>query len=188
MYHLPDSLKTDKDSTEFIVQPVHVDTLYASLNKLERRKAISQAINFARSNKSLTASNMGTTEWKLSRLKRYQNEIHRKYSISVLCLILFFIGAPLGAIIRKGGLGMPVIASVGLFLIYYVLSMVGEKFSREGMVPPIIGMWLSTLILAPVSVWLTQKAVKDSVILNIDTYFTWFKKLRLRIKNRSQAS
>ncbi len=188
VYDLPDSLKTDKDSTAFIIQPVHVDTLYGSLNKLERRKAISQAINFARSNKSITTSNMGTAEWKVSRLKRYQNEIHRKYSISVLCLIFFFIGAPLGAIIRKGGLGMPVIASVGLFLIYYVLSMVGEKFSREGMVPPFVGMWLSTLILAPVSVWLTQKAVKDSVILNIETYFTWFKKLRLRIKNRSKAS
>jgi len=186
--YLPDSLKTDKDSVEFIVQPVNVDTLYASLNKLERRKAISQALNFARSNKSITASNMGTAGWKVSRLKRYQNEIHRKYSISVLCLIFFFIGAPLGAIIRKGGLGMPVIASVGLFLIYYVLSMVGEKFSREGMVPPFVGMWLSTLILAPVSVWLTQKAVKDSVILNIETYFTWFKKLRLRIKNRSKVS
>lgn len=185
---VPDSLKAEWDTTVVIIQEVHVDTLYASLNKLERRKAISQAINFARSNKSITTSNVGTTEWKIARLKRYQNEIHRKYSISVLCLIFFFIGAPLGAIIRKGGLGMPVIASVGLFLIYYVISMIGEKFSREGMVPPFFGMWLSTLILAPVSVWLTQKAVKDSVILNIDTYFTWFKKLRLRIKNRNQAS
>ncbi|MDX2430948.1 MAG: LptF/LptG family permease [Bacteroides sp.] len=184
---IPDSLKVERDTSVVIIQEVHVDTLYASLNKLERRKAISQAINFARSNKSITTSNVGTTEWKIARLKRYQNEIHRKYSISVLCLIFFFIGAPLGAIIRKGGLGMPVIASVGLFLIYYVISMVGEKFSREGMVPPFFGMWLSTLILAPVSVWLTQKAVKDSVILNIDTYFTWFKKLRLRIKNRHQS-
>ena len=110
-----DSLQNEDGEKELRVQPVHVDSLYASLNKLERRKAISQAINFARSNKSITTSNVGTAEWKISRLKRYQNEIHRKYSISVLCLIFFFIGAPLGAIIRKGGLGMPVIASVGLF-------------------------------------------------------------------------
>ncbi len=74
---------------------------------------------------------MGTAEWKIARLKRYQNEIHRKYSISVLCLIFFFIGAPLGAIIRKGGLGMPVIASVGLFLIYYVISMMGRNFPER---------------------------------------------------------
>jgi len=185
---IPDSLKTERDSGVVVIQSVHVDSIFASLNKLERRKAISQAINFARSNKSITASNVGTAAWKVSRLKRYQNEIHRKYSISVLCLIFFFIGAPLGAIIRKGGLGMPVIASVGLFLIYYVISMMGEKFSREGMVPPFVGMWLSTIILTPVSVWLTQKAVKDSVILNIETYFTWFKKLRLRLKNKLQAS
>ena len=66
--------------------------------------------------------------------------------------------------------------------------MIGEKFSREGIVPPFVGMWISTIILAPVSIWLTQKAVKDSVILNIDTYFTWFKKLRLRFKNRLQSS
>ena len=185
---IPDSLKTETDSTNLVIQPVHVDTLYSSLNKLERRKAITQAINFARSNKSIVTSNVGTAEWKLGRLKRYQNEIHRKYSISVLCLIFFFIGAPLGAIIRKGGLGMPVIASVGLFLIYYVISMMGEKFSREGLVPPFLGMWLSTLILAPVSIWLTQKAVRDSVILNIETYFTWFKKLKLRLKNRPASS
>jgi len=186
--YVPDSLKIEKDTGDFRIQQVHVDTLYASLNKLERRKAISQAINFARSNKSIVTSNMGTAEWKTSRLKRYQNEIHRKYAFSVLCLIFFFIGAPLGAIIRKGGLGMPVIASVGLFLIYYVISMMGEKFSREGMVPPYIGMWLSTFLLAPLSFWLTQKAVKDSVILNIETYFIWFKKLKERFKKESPSS
>ena len=185
---IPDSLETDKKAGVLKIQPVCVDTLLACLNKLERRKAITQAINFARSNKSITTSNVGTTEWKVERLRRYQNEIHRKYAYSILCLIFFFIGAPLGAIIRKGGLGMPVIVSVLLFLTYYVISMVGEKFSREGMVPPSIGMWISTFILAPVSIWLTQKAVKDSVILNIDTYFTWFKKLRLRMKNRVQSS
>ncbi len=185
---IPDSLETVQEAGDFKIQPVFVDTLYASLNKLERRKAISQAINFARSNKSITTSNVGTAEWKVARLRRYQNEIHRKYSYSILCLIFFFIGAPLGAIIRKGGLGMPVIISVLLFLIYYVISMVGEKFSREGMVPPSIGMWISTFILVPVSIWLTQKAVKDSVILNIETYFTWYKKWRLRMKNRLQTS
>jgi lipopolysaccharide export system permease protein len=184
---VPDSLGTVKEAGAIKIQPVFVDTLFASLNKLERRKAISQAINFARSNKSITTSNVGTAEWKVSRLRRYQNEIHRKYAYSILCLIFFFIGAPLGAIIRKGGLGMPVIVSVLLFLVYYVISMVGEKFSREGMVPPSIGMWISTFILAPVSIWLTQKAVKDSVILNIETYFTWFKKWRLRLKNRLQS-
>jgi len=177
-----------EDSTEFIIQAVHVDSAYAQLNKLERRRAITQALNFARSNKSITTSNVGTTEWKLTRLRRYQNEIHRKFAFSALCIIFFFIGAPLGAIIRKGGLGMPVIVSVLFFLIYYVISMTGEKFSREGLVPPYIGMWISTIILVPVSIWLTQKAATDSVILNIETYFTWFKKLRLHLKSRGKSS
>jgi lipopolysaccharide export system permease protein len=131
---------------------------------------------------------VGTAEWKLSRLRRYQNEIHRKFAFSALCLIFFFIGAPLGAIIRKGGLGMPVIVSVLFFLIYYVISMTGEKFSREGLVPPFVGMWISTIVLVPVSIWLTQKAATDSVILNVETYFTWFKKLRQRFKNRAKSS
>jgi len=188
MVRPPDTLDAKPDTTAFITQPVHVDSAYAQLNKLERRRAISQAINYARSNKSLSTSNVGTSEWKATRLRRYQNEIHRKYSYSLLCLIFFFIGAPLGAIIRKGGLGMPVIASVLLFLIYYVISMTGEKFSREGILPPYIGMWISTFILVPVSIWLTNKAANDSVILNIETYFTWFKKMRLRIKNRLGSS
>lgn len=159
------------------IQKVHVDSAYAELNRLERRRAISQAINYARSNKSVTTSNVGTAEFRIGRLRRYQNEIHRKFTLSILCLIFFFIGAPMGAIIRKGGLGMPVIVSVLLFLVYYIISMMGEKFVRESMIPPFLGMWLSTIVLVPVSIWLTYKAANDSVIMHIETYFTWLKKL-----------
>jgi lipopolysaccharide export system permease protein len=83
---------------------------------------------------------------------------------------------------------MPVIISVLLFLVYYVISMIGEKFARESLLPPFAGMWISTIILVPVSIWLTYKAANDSVILNIDTYFTWFKKLSLRMKKRFRSS
>jgi lipopolysaccharide export system permease protein len=183
-----DTLREESPAAEIRIQPVNVDSAFAELNKLERRRAISQAINFARSNKSITTSNVGTADWKQARLRRYQIEIHRKYTYSLLCLIFFFIGAPLGAIIRKGGLGMPVIVSVLLFLIYYVISMIGEKFARESLIPPFAGMWISTFILVPVSVWLTYKAANDSVILNIETYFTWWKKLNLRVRKRSRES
>lgn len=186
-----DSIEVEKDSIvpvfvepEKIIIPLHVDTAFNSLTKAEQRKAISMAINFARSNKSLTSSNTGTSTWKVSKLRRYQNEIHRKYTLSFLCLVFFFIGAPLGAIIRKGGLGMPVIASVLLFLIYYVISITGEKFAREGILTPFGGMWISTFILVPVSIWLTSTAVRDSVILNVETYFTWFKKTGEWLKKR----
>ena len=72
---------------------------------------------------------------------------------------------------------MPVIVSVLLFMVYYVISMIGEKFVRESILQPYIGMWISTAILVPVSIWLTIKAANDSVILYIDTYFVWWKKL-----------
>jgi len=159
-----------------IVMQLHLDSAFSELNQLERRRAITYAINAARTNKSVITSNVGTSEWKWGRLRRYQIEIHRKFTLSILCLIFFFIGAPLGAIIRKGGLGMPVIVSVLLFIIYYIISMTGEKFVRESIIPPFMGMWISTVILVPVSIWLTIKAANDSVILNIETYFIWWKK------------
>jgi lipopolysaccharide export system permease protein len=172
---LPDSVKRQLAPEDMEVLALHVDTLFAQLNNLEQRRAITQAITYARSAKSVTKSNVGTNEWKISKLRRYQIEIQRKYTLSLLCLIFFFIGAPLGAIIRKGGLGMPVIVSVLLFLIYYVISMTGEKFVREDILPPFVGMWISTIILIPISILLTYKAANDSVIMNIETYFNWAK-------------
>jgi lipopolysaccharide export system permease protein len=177
---LTDSLKAIARKEGLEVKRVHVDSAFAQLNKLEQRRAITQAINFARSNKGLTTSHANSSDWKISKLRRYQIEIQRKYTYSLLCLIFFFIGAPLGAIIRKGGLGMPVIVSVLLFLIYYVISMTGEKFVRENILPPFAGMWISTFILVPMSIWLTYKAANDSVIMNVETYFLWAKKLYQR--------
>ena len=179
---LADSVKASMAPEDRDVLPLDVDTLYAQMNKLEQRRAITQAISFARSNKSITKSNTGTNEWKISKLRRYQIEIQRKYTLSLLCLIFFFIGAPLGAIIRKGGLGMPVIVSVLMFLIYYVISMTGEKFVREDILHPFVGMWISTAILIPISVLLTYKAANDSVIMNIETYFLWVKNFWQRVQ------
>jgi len=182
-----DTTVVEKDDTAKTVMQIHVDSAFAQLSKLEKRRAISLAINFARSNKSVTTSNVGTADWKVSRLRRYQIEIQRKFTLSILCLIFFFVGAPLGAIIRKGGLGMPVIVSVLIFLIYYVISMMGEKFVRESLLPPFAGMWISTFLLVPLSIWLTYKAANDSVIMNIETYFAWFKKLTRWVRKPSRA-
>jgi lipopolysaccharide export system permease protein len=181
-----DTLHPEELEKELQIASLHVDSAYAELNKLERRKALTQALNFARTNKSVTASNVGTEEFRIARLRRYQNEIHRKFTYSLLCLVFFFIGAPLGAIIRKGGLGIPVIVSVLLFLIYYIISITGEKFARESMVLPFLGMWLATFLTIPVSIWLTWKAANDSVIMNIETYFTWFSKLKIRVRQRTR--
>jgi lipopolysaccharide export system permease protein len=103
-------------------------------------------------------------------LNRYSMERHRKYTLSLAVIIFFFIGAPLGAIIRKGGLGMPVVVSILLFIAYYVVSMTGEKSAREDVWGMITGMWFSTLIFLPVGVWLTYKAANDATLMSADTY------------------
>jgi lipopolysaccharide export system permease protein len=110
-------------------------------------------------------------------MRRHHTEMHQKFTLSFACLIFFFIGAPLGAIIRKGGLGMPVVISVLLFIFYYIINNIGLKMASNGMWLPWQGMWLSSAVLLPLGCFLTYKAANDSVILDADTYVDWFKKL-----------
>jgi len=123
-------------------------------------------------------------------LNKYEMEQHRKFTLSVAVLIFFFIGAPLGAIIRKGGLGMPVVVSILLFIAYYIVSMTGEKSAREDVWNMFNGMWFSTFIFLPVGVWLSYKAATDSAIMSAETYTKIFNKLGLgkliRKKNRKK--
>jgi lipopolysaccharide export system permease protein len=109
-------------------------------------------------------------------MRRHHTEMHKKFTLSFACLIFFFIGAPLGAIIRKGGLGMPIVISVFLFIFYYIIDNIGFKMASNGKWTPWEGMWLSSAVLLPLGVFLTYKAVNDSVILNADTYIDGFKK------------
>jgi len=117
-------------------------------------------------------------------MRRHITEWHKKFTLSCACLVFFFIGAPLGAIIRKGGLGVPVIISVLLFIFYYIVDNIGFKMARDGVWPAWQGMWLSSAVLAPMGVFLTYKAVNDSVIMNADTYLNAFKKLLGRRSGR----
>ena len=114
-------------------------------------------------------------------------EWHRKYSISLACLILFFIGAPLGAIIRKGGLGMPLVVAIVFFLIFHLLSLFGEKFVKQDILSPIIGMWLAIIVLAPAGIFLTYKAMNDSQLFNKDFYTRQMKKLKAIFKKNNQS-
>lgn len=110
-------------------------------------------------------------------MRRHHTEMHRKFTLSFACLIFFFIGAPLGAIIRKGGLGMPVVISIFLFIFYYIIDNIGFKMASNGMWPPWQGMWLSSAVLLPLGIFLTHKASNDSAILNADTYLDYIKRL-----------
>jgi lipopolysaccharide export system permease protein len=112
-------------------------------------------------------------------LNRYSMERHRKYTLSFAVLIFFFIGAPLGAIIRKGGLGMPVVVSILLFIAYYIISMTGEKSAREDVWDMFTGMWFSSFVFLPVGIWLSYKAARDAALMSAETYTRILGKLRL---------
>ncbi|MFA7105383.1 MAG: LptF/LptG family permease, partial [Dysgonamonadaceae bacterium] len=112
-------------------------------------------------------------------VNRYWIELHRKFTLSFACLIFFFIGAPLGSIVRKGGLGMPIVISVVLFIIYYILDNVGYKMARDGVWIHWFGSWFSSMVLLPLGIFLTNRAMNDAPIMNGDTYIAFFKKLFL---------
>ncbi|MBU6306961.1 MAG: LptF/LptG family permease [Bacteroidetes bacterium] len=106
-------------------------------------------------------------------VRRHFIEWHRKLALSVACIILFLIGAPLGAIIRKGGLGTPLIFAIIFFMLFYFSSTIGEKFAKEDSLTPFMGMWLATFVLLPLGLFLTYKAMNDSKLLTKETYSKW---------------
>jgi lipopolysaccharide export system permease protein len=108
----------------------------------------------------------------------YEVEWHKKLMLSFSCVVLFLIGAPLGSIIRKGGLGSPLIFAIVFFMLFYFSSTSGEKAAREGSLPPYIGMWLSTFVLLPIGLFLTYKAMRDSQLFNKEYYFRFARNVR----------
>lgn len=115
-------------------------------------------------------------------LNRHKIEYHRKFALSLACLILFFIGAPLGAIIKKGGLGMPIVVSVISFIIYYVLGEMGNMLARSNTIPPWFGMWLSSIVFLPIGIFLTIKATSDAKILSAEE---WKRKIQKLLSKKS---
>jgi lipopolysaccharide export system permease protein len=110
-------------------------------------------------------------------INKHQIVFHKKFSFSIACFLLFFIGAPLGAIIRKGGLGMPAVISTLFFILFWVISFVGEKYAVEGVVPPWQGIWFSSAVLMPIGIFLTVKATNDASLFDIDAWTSFFKRL-----------
>lgn len=144
---------------------------FTRLTKPEKLTVIESASNIARSAKAYVDSITIDKENETDSILRYEIEWHRKFTLSIACLVLFFIGAPLGAIIRKGGLGMPVVISIVFFIIFHVLSITGEKLAKEGSIPAIEGMWIATVTLLPIGIILTYKATADRGLFDINFYF-----------------
>ena len=174
---LPDSLRRDK--TGF-----RAANLLDSLNKLDVRKRndIWQSARTVALN-SRNAFSFDETSAKdaLTQLYRSKNDWHKKLSLPVSVLIFFLIGAPLGAIIRKGGLGTPIVISVVFFVFYYIISLNGEKAAKEGVWSSFSGMWLSSFVLAPIAIYLIIKATNDSSLLDTEWYYAKMQKFKEKI-------
>ena len=168
------------------VTRIDVDSLFHSSTREQRKKWLEseeRRINNLKSELEMKRNSVFNADKKI---RRHQIEWFYKITMSLSCLVFFLIGAPLGAIIRKGGLGMPIIVSVFTFIVYYILDTSGTKLAREGEIPVWWGTWMSTAVLAPLGVFLTYQANKDSGVFNPDLYktaFRWLFGLRTKRNN-----
>jgi lipopolysaccharide export system permease protein len=158
----------------------HFDDVLPDSAKTSLRDRALIQLNTAKSNVDLIATDY---ENKQKDIISNQIEFHRKFTLSFACIILFLIGAPLGSIIRKGGLGTPLVFAVIFFVIFHLLNTFGEKFVKGQVMSPFTGMWLSTFVLIPIGSFLVYKAMKDSQLFNQEFYYRSFKKLRSIIYN-----
>jgi lipopolysaccharide export system permease protein len=140
------------------------------MSKKEKIGLYTTAINIARSSRTFSQSIHDELEMRQKRINLHEIEWHKKFSLSFACIVLFFVGAPLGAIIRKGGLGMPVVFAILIFILYHIMNMSGMKLVKEGELPAYIGMWISTAALVPFGIFLTYKSTTDSVLLDSTFY------------------
>ncbi len=131
---------------------------------------LERAIQNTNNVKRISNNNLDDTASQKEMRAKYLIEWHRKYTLAVSCILLFFIGAPLGAIIKKGGFGLPLVISLLLFIAYYVVGIFGEKLVKQGALEPIFGMWMSLAVFFPLAIFLTYKASRDSQLFDVDAY------------------
>ena len=162
------------DRSKFIPEPFSI----TKLTKRNKNRLIKAASNLARNNKSFVYNTKRELNYKNKKLKKAKIEWHRKFSLSFACIIMFLIGAPLGSIIRKGGLGMPVLISILFFLVYHISSITGEKSALQDVIPVSQGMWISSFILTPLGLFLTIQACNDVSFFEVNFH----RKFLLRLK------
>jgi len=161
-----------------------LDSLWASLDVQRQRQVLNVAIEKARNYRDQVEYNALLLDDAQRYIRKHEIELYRKFTLAFACLVFFFIGAPLGAIIRKGGLGAPVVISVILFIIYYIIDNTGYKMAREALWPCWAGMWLSSFVLLPVGIFLTYKAATDSPLFNPEAWQREWEKFKTYYENK----
>lgn len=169
---LPDSMKIDKTGMAGLAA---LDSI-ANLSVRKQQDVWEKARRQAKNSRNMFSYDEESMKLGLKRLYLSRVEWHRKLTTPISIIIFFLIGAPLGAIIRKGGLGMPVVVSVIFFVIYYIISLTGEKMAKEGVWNALNGMWISAYILTPIAMYLTYKSNNDSAIFDSELYIRFFEK------------
>lgn len=167
-----------------LAQPM--DSLYFPDSLLSKINNI--AISKITALKNIQSNHFTEEKSRIADIRGHLVEFHRKFSLSLACFILFFIGAPLGSIIRKGGIGMPLVVAIIFFLLFHLLNVFGEKFVKESILPPYIGIWLAVIVLTPIGIFLTYKAMHDSQLFNKEFYFRLLKRISNSGKDRKTIS
>ena len=180
------SVRTEYHDSTLVVVPlvpveigtaIDIDSLFGSMPTGAYQAMLATArAHLEMSRQNYMFRSYATDEDKFT-IRRHNIELQKKFTLSLACLIFFFIGAPLGAIIRKGGLGMPIVISVILFIIYYIIDNTGYKLARDARWPVWQGIWLSSAVLLPLGIFLTKKSIDDSAVFNIDAYRNFFSRI-----------
>lgn len=172
-----------------LTDTINTDTLAYPFYKNYEKEALIEIVDLAQSSARSAkddALNYGNEfDTRKQVITKHQVVWHQKFKLSIACLLFFFIGAPLGAIIRKGGLGLPVVVSVIFFVLYHIVSMTGEKAAKEGEWNVIIGVWLSTLVILPIGLFLTYKATTDAPLLDSESWKKYFEKFNVFKKKKA---
>lgn len=171
------SRRTTIPKTVIMDKPLDIDSIYLARGPGMAKSYLNQALAKAKRQKQEYMYRSLTLEEQAKLMRRHDIELQRKFTLSFACIIFFFIGAPLGAIIKKGGLGTPLVISVLFFIIYFLIDNIGYKMARDGKIAVWEGIWLSTIALLPFGIFFTYKAVGDSAVFNIDAYKTFFRRL-----------
>lgn len=162
---------------EVLLADIDLDSVFRSPSAYYLKTYINQAISDSRQSRREFEYRTLLLEEQGKLMRRHDIEMQRKFTLSVAVLLFFFIGAPLGAIIKKGGLGTPLVISIFLFIVYYIFDNSGYKMARDGKLAVWQGMWLSTAVLLPLGIFFTSKAVDDSAVFNADAYRLFFNRL-----------